>query len=69
MAKTFDIGDLVRYDSAIPMYLPQAWSGIGIVTALGAVDIKLYSMTAKTEVIVKPGSCTLLSSAKANEDT
>ncbi len=69
MAKRFEIGDLVRYDSIIPMYLPQVRSGLGIVTAIGAVDIKLYSMTVKTEVVVKPGSCTLLSAAATNEDT
>ena len=69
MAKRFDIGDLVRYDSVIPMYLPQVRSGLGIVTAIGAVDIKLYSMTMQAEVVVRPGSCTLLSSANVNEDT
>ena len=64
MAKRFDIGDLVRYDTVIPSYLPALTSGLGIVIQVGAVDLRVYSMTYKQEVVVRGSSCTVLSSIK-----
>ena len=61
MAKTFDIGDLVRYDTVIPSYLPGLVNGIGVVLQVGATDLRVYSMTYKQEVFVRGSSCTLLS--------
>ena len=61
MAKTFDIGDLVRYDAVIPSYLPGLVNGIGVVLQVGATDLRIYSMTYKQEVVVRGSSCTLLS--------
>ena len=39
MAKTFDIGDLVRYDTVIPSYLPGLVNGIGVVLQLSLIHI------------------------------
>ena len=63
----FDIGALVRYNSVIPMYLPQVVSGLGIVTKVGVADLRIYSMTQKKEVIVRGSTCTILSRANPRE--
>ena len=63
MTKTFDIGDLVRYDTVIPSYLPGLVNGIGVVLQVGATDLRVYSMTNRQEVVVRGSSCTLLSAA------
>ena len=63
MSKRFEIGDLVRYDAIIPSYVPGLTAGIGIVVQVGVVDLRVYSMTYKQEVVVLGSSCTILSSA------
>ena len=63
MNTRFDIGDLIRYDSIIPSYLPGLVKGIGIVLQVGATDLRIYSMTNRQEVVVLGSSCTLLSAA------
>ena len=63
MAKTFDIGDLVRYDAIIPSYLPGLVNGLGIVLQTGAADVVVWSMTSRQMVVVRGSSCIVLSPA------
>ena len=63
MAKTFDIGDLVRYDTVIPSYLPGLVNGLGIVLQTGAADVVVWSMTSRQMVVVRGSSCIVLSPA------
>lgn len=67
MAKRFDIGDIVRYDSIIPSYLPGLVNGIGIVLQVGATDLRVYSMTRREEVTVRGSICAILSRARMRE--
>jgi len=59
--KPFEIGDLVRYNTVIPSYLPAVKHGLGIVIQVGAVDVRVYSMTQKKNVTVRGACCRLLS--------
>ncbi len=61
MAKPFEIGDLVQYTKVIPLYVPAACSGVGIVIQVGAVDVRVYSMTQKKNITVYGASCRVLS--------
>jgi len=60
--KPFEIGDLVRYNTVIPSYLPAVLSDeLGVVIQVGAVDVRVYSMTQKKKITVRGTSCKLLS--------
>ena len=63
--KAFEIGDLVRYNAVIPSYLPASKPGMGIVTQVGLFDVRIYSMTEKTDIVVRGTSCIVLSPAQS----
>jgi len=65
MVKPFEIGDLVRYNAIMQSYVPASKPGIGIVIQVGLVDVRVYSMTERTDIVVRGTSCTVLSPARS----